>query len=46
MGQRLCRIKDQKPLPGLAFKQDFAKTRALKLIVIKCKNVYFGRRFE
>ena len=29
MGQKYCRMKDQKPWPGLALKQDFAETRVL-----------------
>ena len=37
MGQRYCRMEDQKPWPGLAIKKNFAKGRGLKPIVIKCK---------
>ena len=35
LGQRYRRIKYQKPWPGLALKQDFAKERGLKSIVKK-----------
>ena len=35
MGQRYRRMEDQKPSPGLAPKQDFAKERRLKPIVKK-----------
>ena len=33
MGQRYRRMEDQKPWPGLALYQDFAKGRGLQLVV-------------
>ena len=44
MGRRYRTMEDQKPLPGLALNQDFAKGIRLKLIVKKCKCLNWETR--
>ena len=46
MEQRYRRMKDQKPWPGLALNQDFAKGKGFKPKVKTYENVQIGRRVE
>ena len=43
VGQRYCRMYDQKPWPGLALNEEFSKGRASKPRA-KNKNMQLGRR--